>query len=59
MDTNSSSSINICERATIDTSTRASIDTKPRTYNMGASLVLTRNENGYLHDPGVIMHMGL
>ncbi|KAF3602488.1 hypothetical protein F2Q69_00035479 [Brassica cretica] len=51
IDANSTTSIDICNRATIDSSTRTSIDTKPRA-DMVATLVLQRDENGDLHDPG-------
>ncbi|KAF2595185.1 hypothetical protein F2Q70_00043596 [Brassica cretica] len=51
IDTTSTTSIDIYDRATIDSSTRTSIDTNPRT-DMVAALVLKRDENGDLHDPG-------
>ncbi|KAF3542720.1 hypothetical protein DY000_02006333, partial [Brassica cretica] len=51
IDTTSTTSIDICDRATIDSSTRTSIDTNPRA-DMVATLVLQRDENGDLHDPG-------
>jgi len=51
IDTTSTMSIDICDRATIDSSTRTSVDTNPRA-DMVATLVLQRDENGDLHDPG-------
>ncbi|KAF3532123.1 hypothetical protein DY000_02040927 [Brassica cretica] len=51
IDTTSTTLIDICDRATIDSSTRTLIDTNPRA-DMVATLVLQRDENGYLHDPG-------
>ncbi|CAN6868570.1 unnamed protein product [Brassica oleracea] len=51
IDTTSTTSIDICDRATIDSSTRTSVDTNPRADTV-ATLVLQRDENGDLHDPG-------
>ncbi|KAF2556859.1 hypothetical protein F2Q68_00015627 [Brassica cretica] len=51
INTTSTTSIDTCDRATIDSSTRTSIDTNPRA-DMVATLVLQRDENGDLHDPG-------
>ena len=51
IDTTSTTSIDTCDKATIDSSTRTSIDTNPRA-DMVATLVLQRDENGDLHDPG-------
>ena len=49
--TPSTTSIDTCDRATIDSSTRTSIDTNPRA-DMVTTLVLQKDENGDLHDPG-------
>ncbi|KAF3568004.1 hypothetical protein DY000_02014557 [Brassica cretica] len=51
IDTTSTTSIDTCDRAKIDSSTRRSIDTNPRA-DIVATLVLQRDENGDLHDPG-------
>ncbi|KAG5388303.1 hypothetical protein IGI04_007418 [Brassica rapa subsp. trilocularis] len=51
IDTTSTTSIDTSDRATIDSSTRTSIDTNPRA-DIVATLVLQRDENGDLHDPG-------
>ncbi|KAF3489818.1 hypothetical protein F2Q69_00052672 [Brassica cretica] len=51
IDTNTSTSIGIYHRATIDSSTRISIDTSPR-EDMIATLVLQKDDNLDLHDPG-------
>ncbi|KAF3590725.1 hypothetical protein DY000_02021327 [Brassica cretica] len=51
IDTTSSSSINPYYRAAIDASTRGSIYIDPQADNMVATLVLTKNDNGDLHDP--------
>ncbi|KAF2589739.1 hypothetical protein F2Q70_00038739 [Brassica cretica] len=51
IDTTFTTSIDICDRATIDSSTRTSVDTNPRA-DMVATLVLQKDENGDLHDPG-------
>ena len=50
IDTTSTTSIDTCDGATNDSSTRTSIDTNPRA-DMVATLVLQRDENGDLHDP--------
>ncbi|XP_033134041.1 uncharacterized protein LOC117127547 [Brassica rapa] len=51
IDTTSTTSIDTSDRATIDSSTRTSIDTNPRA-DIVVSLMLQRDENGDLHDPG-------
>ncbi|KAF2558904.1 hypothetical protein F2Q68_00015203 [Brassica cretica] len=51
IDTTAITSIDTYDRATIDSSTRTSIDTILRVDKV-ATLVLQRDENGDLHDPG-------
>ncbi|KAF2577773.1 hypothetical protein F2Q68_00006027 [Brassica cretica] len=51
IDTTSTMSIDTCDRVTINSSTRTLIDTNPRA-DMVATLVLQRDENGDLHEPG-------
>ncbi|KAF3607735.1 hypothetical protein DY000_02047929 [Brassica cretica] len=51
INTTSTTSIDTCDKVTIDSSTQTLFDTNPRAY-MVATLVLQRDENGGLHDPG-------